>query len=367
MNPKIWNGIGHIGDDLITYADESTVRNHFKRKKRNHLIKYTGLAACVCLVVCLCITFIRNDVPNGNDKAESFGGSIYITEPGRNNGAPSLPWSDVLAYSLTSEKSVYLPTEQPIFTLRYGLKSDMLGNGSLKIGIHIGDFRTTAQTEITVNDFTYPAYSGREANAISIPLVPPEDDSFGTITIGFLFYPENPEEYAGYLSDGALPIGNISLSYVKNKYELVLSQINAYDLFEIRLVKLYEAGTIEKKEFADRYFAFVYRDTVCASVSVINSDGSYCFFYRSKNIRYDSPYITDPEIKNAMDSENESLIVRLALNYLLTSGVITQTEYDSELAWIAEAKHVGMYDIVFDQNVAKYAHKVLQKNMYTHK
>ncbi len=374
MNKTLWNGVGQIGDDLIADANDSTVRNHFKRKKRNLWIKCSGIAAGLCLVVGLCVPLIKTMMQGKN---EGSGSCIWITEPTQCGGdnpvpegdKPSLSWTDVLAYSLRIEKSVYTPSELPIMDFGYGLTNNTLGNGTLKISIDTGDFTTTVQTEITVDDFTYSKHSGREANKLSIPLIHPKEDSFGTIQIAVLFYPSEVEssEYAKYLSDGALPVGAVSLSYVVNEYETVFSQTSAADLFEIRLVRLYETGIIDAKEFADRYFAFIYGDTVCASVSSVKQDGSYNFCYRSKNIRYDSPYITDPAIKNAMDSPDERLIVRLALEQMLLSGVITQSEYETELAWVAEVRYAGMYDIAFDQNVAKYAHKVLQKNMYTHK
>lgn len=55
MNQVIWNGVGGIGDDLVSGANETAVRNHFRTRKRNLWIKYGSIAACLCLVVCLCM------------------------------------------------------------------------------------------------------------------------------------------------------------------------------------------------------------------------------------------------------------------------------------------------------------------------
>ncbi|MDY5940792.1 MAG: hypothetical protein SPJ23_03980, partial [Eubacteriales bacterium] len=293
MNREIWNGIGQIGDDLIADANDSKVRNHFIRRKRNLWLRYGSIAACLCLVLGLCVPLMKMATQNkkGDTEPDFQDSGIRITESEPQNGAPSLPWAHVLAYQLRIEKSSYSPSEQPVMELGYGLSGDVLGSGTLKIHISPGDFATTVPTEITVKDFTYPAHAGREANKLPIPLIPPKENAFGTVEIRFLFYPDNTEsaEYAAYLADGALPLGTISLSYVVNEYEIVFSQRSAYDLFELRLVGLYESGTISAKEFADRYFTVAYRDTICASVSVLNPDGSYKFIYRSKNIRYDSP------------------------------------------------------------------------------
>ena len=75
----------------------------------------------------------------------------------------------------------------------------------------------------------------------------------------------------------------------------------------------------------------------------------------------------DSQILDLFFARDENAITETNSKYGSRLCVITQTEYDSELAWIAEAKNVGSYNIGFDQNVAKHAHKVLQKNMYTHK
>lgn len=369
MNRELWKGIGQIGDDLIADADESRVRNHFIRRKRTLWTRGISVAACLCLALCLCLPLaimaiggeVAGEIPNAGSEGE-----ILITEQTPQDA--SLPWSYALAYKLRLERREYSPSEQPIVCLGYGLSSDALGGGRLKIDVGTGDFETVSPTEITVENFTYPTHSGREANELAIPLLPPKENSFGSIQIGFFFYPNDAEsaEYAEYLSDGALSVGRISLSYVVNEYEIVFSQTNASDLFELRLVGLYESGIIGEKEFADRYFAFAYRDVVCASVGAIRADGSYNFIYRSKNIRYDSPYLTDGGIKEGMESADGRLVARLALEWMRGEGVITSEEYERELAWIEEAAQVGIYDIGFDQNVAKYAHNVLQKNMYTH-
>ena len=370
MSRTIWDGVGQIGDDLISGTDDATVRSHFRQKRRIRFIRYGSIAACLCLVICLCVPLIRTIRQKGKDGVNESGSpeGIWKTDSEDVENL-SHPWDGALTYSVRTEKSVYAPHERPTITLGYGLTGNVLGSGTLRIRVETGDFTTPVPTEVTVKDFTYPRHSGKDANTLIIPLILPQENSSGTIRITFLFHPDDTEspEYAGNLSDGELLIGAFSLSYVVNEYEIAFSQISVADLFERRLVGLYEDGTIGAKEFADRYFAFAYRDTVCASVGNIRPDGSYNFLYRSKNIRYDSPYRTDPAIRDAMDSADERQIVLLVLEQMLSDGVLTQSEYETELAWVSEVRHAGIYDIGFDQNVAKYAHRVLQPNLYTHK
>ena len=227
MNREIWNGIGQIGDDLIADADEGNVRRHFIRRKRNLWIKYANIAACLCLVVALCMPLVT--MKSKNDGAAAPDSGIWITESEPQNGELPLPWACALAYGLRLEKSNYSPSEQPVISLGYGLSSDVLGSGTLKIHIETGDFTTTVSTEVTVEHFTYPAHAGREANELRIPLIPPKENASGVITIEFLFYPDNAEsaEHAEYLSSGALPVGSITLFYVADEHEIVFSQTGA--------------------------------------------------------------------------------------------------------------------------------------------
>lgn len=227
MNREIWNGIGQIGDDLINDADDGNVRRHFIRRKRNLWIKYANIAACLCLVVGLFVPLMSMQSKNAD--AEPPGSGIWITGSEPQSGEPSLPWSHVLVYSLRIEQSNYSPSEQPVISLGYGLSSDVLGDGTLKINIKTGDFTTTVSTEVTVEHFTYPTHAGKEANELRIPLIPPKENASGVVTIEFLFYPDNAEsaEYAEYLSSGALPVGTITLSYVADEHEIVFSQAGA--------------------------------------------------------------------------------------------------------------------------------------------
>ena len=80
MNQVIWNGVGRIGDDLISGANETTVKKHFKHRKRNLWIKYGSVAACFCLAVCLCVPMIGmfRNISSDNAKEESEHGYVYI-------------------------------------------------------------------------------------------------------------------------------------------------------------------------------------------------------------------------------------------------------------------------------------------------
>lgn len=52
MNKDIWGAVGLIGDDLISAASESHVKEYFKQKKQCLWLKYASIAACFVLVVC---------------------------------------------------------------------------------------------------------------------------------------------------------------------------------------------------------------------------------------------------------------------------------------------------------------------------
>ena len=59
MNHDLWCALGQIGDDLICSADESKVKNYYRQEKqdrRSRWLTYTGIAACLVLVICSAIT-----------------------------------------------------------------------------------------------------------------------------------------------------------------------------------------------------------------------------------------------------------------------------------------------------------------------
>lgn len=51
MNKDIWGAVGLIGDDLISAASESHVKEYFKHKKKQLWLKYASIAACFVFVI----------------------------------------------------------------------------------------------------------------------------------------------------------------------------------------------------------------------------------------------------------------------------------------------------------------------------
>ncbi len=358
MTNILWNAVGHIGDDLIADAEAENVKRHFGRKRNVNLVKIISLAACFCLVIGLFLPYFD---------AGRFVGISVSSESRTPLGASSAktPFDGVVACRIQTEKSVYKPDETPILKLSYQLAKPLPIEGTVKLVLDTGAFSLSVPSEHVLKDI------GEGIFEMEIPLQTEGIESgYGTITIDFLLYPDNPEApiFEAYpLHEGARRIGTISLSYVVNEFEFVLddSLKGATDLFIERLIRLYETHKIDKQEFANRYYEDAYKNHVFIAVHRTRSDGAYVFGYRSQHIRYDSPFLSDPEIQTAIDAEELSEAAQLALLYMYENHVITEDEYRRELALLEEAFIEHAHGMAFSGNIEKYR-RLLQEYLLTH-
>lgn len=227
MNQLLWNSVGQIGDDLICGAGEESVKNHFGRRIKLRRVIYGGVAAGLCFVVFLSTSIFFRPVDDVKNKEESFKKEkgIDISGPETEDSLSNPAWAGILAHRLRVEKSEYLPAEQPVLELSYGLMSGALGGGTLRIVIDPGDFTAGTGTVFTFPGYIFSSHSGREADSLSVTLTPKKADASGSVTISFLFYPDDEKTFlfAEYLRSGALELGKITLSYVIDGYEIVFS------------------------------------------------------------------------------------------------------------------------------------------------
>ncbi len=375
MTHPLWNSLNIIGDDLIAQADADLVQAHFKRRRRRMKCVAAGLAACICLTFCF---------PIVKDTVFNYSNRIDISSQRTHGGSQSVssPWGNAIAYEVSTQKSIYKPSETPVLELSYGLENDRLGEGILEVRIKTGRLTTTADTVYRheISERTDPENMGADAHYVRIPLCAPDEWVYGSMWISFYFYPANSNHPIWQQShideDGAVCMESLSIEYAANEFETAFWYGYIDDSLEAQqLLRTYRKHRISRDEFAERYYTLLYQDTVMVYMTFW--EGAYNFSYTSQNIRYKGTMEEVPEeIFAIFDTDWESVLLpgnevlqkaaRFMLDYMLSEGILTQAEYDSEIVSMEGVSNMRIASASLPLQSFQSYQNLLREYEYTH-
>ncbi len=414
-NEKLNRAFENVDDKFVTAAMTPP-------RRARRVWSRIGIVAASLAILIGAYFPIRNAVITGRYRdgevfadTEQKGSSVIIGA--QSPSAPPLPWADTLYLKGEVETRSYEPDEEITLLFEIAMKNDYLGVGNLRLVLKAADFDvrfegvTGEGNEILLEDAAPDKYSSAQPLKFKAVLTPKYTEAFamGTISLSVRFEPDDEQALLNKIAESNLPsynenwqnaffeqgntlrlsllLGSTRLDYAADMVELRLdsSVRGATDKWEIMIADHYKMRKISGEELSDMYCAWAYRDRINASVeSYMTVEHTVRFSYMSKNIRYRSnEYVDAPEVwelyekvrafemgdwrdyDSAEANAARRELAEYILLYMKEQGIITEQEYDSEAAWMAQVREVGNFGMGFDQNIARYS-DVIQKYMYTH-
>lgn len=322
------------------------------------------------------------------------------------------PWKKALYFKGELKTRTYEPNENVELLFEIGLRDDYLGAGALRLTLETVDFDVHFEgvesdgNTVLLEDAAPDKFNAEQPLKFKIVLTPnyTEDFAVGNIllSIDFVFddvdsffnkidwedFPHfSNDQRTALLEDGVLALSQVTLGYAADMFEMRLTMEDAGLLWDRMLGDHYKAHKFTPRELSNLYHAYLYRNTICATVNRYSGENpGVGFIYLSKNIRYrsqDDDLVYDPKMRElyekvAVFRSNEgayypSAEARVALReqaeyillYMKEQGIITAEEYETEFAWMAQAGTVGDMGYGYSHAVAPY-YDELQDYMYTH-
>ncbi|MBQ9117273.1 MAG: hypothetical protein IJY04_09640 [Clostridia bacterium] len=411
------DAVSEIDADIISEVSQEreAADNVLSAAKKRRMRRILSLAACFAVVFTAIFTVryavIYNRYCSGetiiDSEAKGGGFGFGAQKP----SAPSMPWDTSIYKKLYMKDRSYAPGESGEIFLELAMKDALLGEG--EIIVEIGNSReftmsingiVTENGSFKISDFSRAGYSEASPLRISVSLAPIFSERWAsgclTLSVRFAFYDldgfldriENNGAGEGELDEirqmikgESITLINANISYAADRLETRFASSSSYGtLFEQLICDHLDTWRISRREFADLYYEHAYGNNIFASItSYIESEQTFRFEYHSRNIRYEmNDYISDPEIwscflelqaleRSAIYNDPPELTVirrkmgELILRRLLTTGVITEEEYFSELEWMKGAR-VGNAQPGYGSNLSRYR-RILHHYRCTHK
>lgn len=391
-----------------------------RRKAGKHGLfpkRWMNIAACLALIAgvifaarCLILRFGGLPGQTIIDMTDRSGGSSLSGS--HKPEAPPLPWEGCFTFRAYTSRGCFTPGVPVVIHIEAAVTGDMLTEGELRLTVDGAspDFILSCAALSADGDTIRLGHPGRRYTKESplcfdLTLTPTwdkDDWANGKISLSLLYIPDDPQRFVeqvegtrhmdfregwqdALFADNVLRLASSVLYYAADRVETrVRASSSAMGLLNDMLIAHYRCMAISGREFSRIFYEDAYRGSICAAVhSVMPDTKSVRYTYQSRNIRYDGTqyiqsdgmydlYSRISALYDAGDFDSPACrdlsrqLACLALADMRDRGVITQAEYASEAAYLAECDSVGGFEPAFPMGLDGLGHRVVQKYRDTH-
>ncbi|MCQ2430576.1 MAG: hypothetical protein MJ192_09625 [Clostridia bacterium] len=399
-------------------ADAYESGNAGSLKKRGPFPKrWMNIAACLLLAAgvifaarCLVLRF--GGLP-GQTVTDTTAKEKTIRLPGTSYepSEPPLPWDGCYTFKAYTSRGCFAPGKPVVIHVELSVGGDWLTDGELLLMvIGASDDFTLSCPALPVDGDTIRIgrpglrYTEKDPMTFDIILIPEWDDWVsGVLSVSLRYVPDDPQQFIeraeasngmeyregwqeALFKDDTLRLTYQDLYYAADRVETrVRAESSAMGLLNDMLIAHYRSMAISGKEFSRIFYEEAYRDHVCAAVhSTMPEQKAVRYTYQSRNIRYESKqYIASEEMYALSREINQyhagetspgkgeypAMCRRLAdlcLADMRERGVITEAEYEAELAYLNTGVDVDVFEPGFPMGLDGLDHSVVQKHRDTH-